>query len=1150
MFCVKKATGVFRSALGVFFLLVIIPRVNSVMGQDQPSTAPAVPATLPQISEPEPSKDAVEKLLNRLEEAKSLDASVREKAIEFCKRAIQKLDSVVEWDKKRAEYRQAITDMPTLLAETKQALEKSASEGFDVTIPADASLVQLEQELGKWKTRLQDAAKESDLLAAEPKRRAGRRIEMVKQLLDAQKRLDDAGRQLIGISQSADPEELKEANRFFLLSVKRLAKAEMECCQAEEALYEADGELLKLRVDLARQRYGRLQETVKLLQDTISAKRQKEAEREAKEAQEAVVNAHPAFRKLAEENVSLVARRTGPDGLAEQTKKVNQELEQANQALDELKKDYKGLIQRVKTVGLTPAVGLFLRKQRSSLPDSRFYRWRIRERQSTLADVQFKFIELEEKRSKLGETKEQIRTILTELELSVPPQRLERIKEVAYELADNRGKYLDALMRDYTSYFAALVDLDTADRQILDEIGKTAEYIDHRVLWVRSTTRLHWRDVRSAREALRWLFLPENWMTVGQVLVTEAKSRQVGVWLFGGLLLGLFVFGRHVKRVIVRVGEEVAVKRTDTFSRTFVAMILTVLIAARIPGVLLFLAVTLYRSPVDTDFVLAVAMGLAVTGLFVGTIEVLREICLPKGLAESHFGWPRERLKLLRRLLLTFMVMGAVLVLTIAMIENQRDDEWKGSLGRMLLIAALLVVITHAYIVLHTIKRVMESPAKGLKATLRRAYYFVGFFFVLVPVVLAGLAVAGYYYTALQLAWRLMATSWLVLGVIIANAIVVRWLTIMFRRLAIKRARRRLEIERLKRKEEAGEIPQGEEMPGEPEIDLGTINAQIRQLLKYIVAAVLLMGGWGIWVDALPALGIFGEIHLWTKSVPGQEAAAYVTLKDLMLALLIVVLTVAAVRNIPGLLEVVILQRLRLQAGVGYAITAIFRYTISVVGVIVAFGMLGIGWSSVQWLVAAITVGLGFGLQEIFANFVSGLILLFERPIRIGDVVTVGETSGTVSRIRIRATTITDWDRKELVVPNKEFITGRLVNWTLSDKILRVISRVGIAYGSDTELVERLLLEVAHNDPNVLDDPKPLVLFKEFGDNSLNFDLRVYIGGIESYLKVWHDLNMSIDKAFRNAGVTIAFPQRDVHLDIVSPVEVQVSPSRGQETRD
>jgi potassium efflux system protein len=175
-------------------------------------------------------------------------------------------------------------------------------------------------------------------------------------------------------------------------------------------------------------------------------------------------------------------------------------------------------------------------------------------------------------------------------------------------------------------------------------------------------------------------------------------------------------------------------------------------------------------------------------------------------------------------------------------------------------------------------------------------------------------------------------------------------------------------------------------------------------------------------------------------------------------------------------------------------------------------------------------VGLGFGLQEIFANFVSGIILLLERPVRVGDMVTVGEVTGKVSRIRIRATTITDFDLKELIIPNREFITGQLINWSLSDRKARVVIPVGVAYGSDTELARKTLLDVAAAEPDVLDDPEPTAFFLGFGASSLDFQLRVFIDDTDKLFLLRHRLHMAIDAAFREKGITIAFPQQDVHL--------------------
>ena len=194
-----------------------------------------------------------------------------------------------------------------------------------------------------------------------------------------------------------------------------------------------------------------------------------------------------------------------------------------------------------------------------------------------------------------------------------------------------------------------------------------------------------------------------------------------------------------------------------------------------------------------------------------------------------------------------------------------------------------------------------------------------------------------------------------------------------------------------------------------------------------------------------------------------------------------------------------------------------------------------------QWLIAALGVGLGFGLREIVANFICGLIVLFERPFRIGDTVTIGDVSGTVSRIRIRATTIVAWDNKELIVPNKEFIVGHLINWSLSDNLIRLKVPVGIAYGSDTDLAEQLLIKAANSNPLVLKSPEPKAVFLGFGDNTLNFELRVYIKNIDKWIPMLHALNRSIDKEFRQVGVTIesillTLTKNCVFADVIIPL--------------
>jgi potassium efflux system protein len=229
-------------------------------------------------------------------------------------------------------------------------------------------------------------------------------------------------------------------------------------------------------------------------------------------------------------------------------------------------------------------------------------------------------------------------------------------------------------------------------------------------------------------------------------------------------------------------------------------------------------------------------------------------------------------------------------------------------------------------------------------------------------------------------------------------------------------------------------------------------------------------------------------------------------------------------------LAITVLQRLPLDKGARHAIAVVLRYAVALAGVVLACRTLSVRWSSVQWLAAGMTVGLGFGLQEIFANFVSGLILLFERPIRVGDIITLDDVTGAVTNIHIRATTVRNWDGKELIVPNKELITGRMLNWTLSDSVNRIVITVGVAYKSDTRRVRAVMMAAAREHPEVMDDPAPNATLEGFGDSALQFVLRCYVANLDVRLATIHELHETIHDRLNEAGIEIAFPQRELHI--------------------
>ena len=319
-----------------------------------------------------------------------------------------------------------------------------------------------------------------------------------------------------------------------------------------------------------------------------------------------------------------------------------------------------------------------------------------------------------------------------------------------------------------------------------------------------------------------------------------------------------------------------------------------------------------------------------------------------------------------------------------------------------------------------------------------------------------------------------------------------------------------------------------------------------RASLVHNVAVLVIVGGlWGIWFDVLPALTVLDRYELWsvqehvtateigdggTESVVTRPVDRPVTIVSLLLAVFTTMVMLTGLRQLPGLVKMLLLRHANFDTGARYTVTTFVRYGILIAGTIIVCRMLGLRWSQVQWLMAGLSVGLGFGLQEVFANFVCGIIILLERPIRLGDIVTIDAVSGVVSRIHIRATSITDWDQREYIVPNRELVTGKVLNWTLSNNTNRIVIHVGIAYGSDTDRARDLMLRIAAEHPNVIDEPSPIATLDGFGDSALNLTLRAYLPDLNSRLSTISELHTRINTAFAKAGIEIPFPQRDIHM--------------------
>lgn len=316
--------------------------------------------------------------------------------------------------------------------------------------------------------------------------------------------------------------------------------------------------------------------------------------------------------------------------------------------------------------------------------------------------------------------------------------------------------------------------------------------------------------------------------------------------------------------------------------------------------------------------------------------------------------------------------------------------------------------------------------------------------------------------------------------------------------------------------------------PGEQAASRWQVQIHVRRIVRwlfFIIALFLVASYWGF---DKQAFRILADVHI--MSVGTGDPPEFLTAADLVQGLLFAAATFWVLWALPGIYEVAVFPRLTLDQGLKYAILTISRYSVFVIGIMLTLSAIHLDLSRLSWLMAAIGVGLGFGLQEIVSNFVSGIILLVERPVQVGDMVTIGATQGRVQRINIRATTIMNGDRQEVIVPNRSFITSEVTNWTRGDTINRLTVRIGVAYGSDINRVSELLLQSARESELVIQDPPPTVVFAEHGESSLDFDLRVFVNSPDKITLAKNQINKAINRALTQNNIEIPFPQRDIHI--------------------
>lgn len=825
---------------------------------------------------------------------------------------------------------------------------------------------------------------------------------------------------------------------------------------------------------------------------------QQQALARMQEAQKAFDSAStPLLARIAEQDVASATE------LAKVLGAINAAQAEANDQRDvllERRRLFKADQERAALSGTAAGpVSALLFRHRKELPTEQALRLSVATVQQKAAAAEIASIDLGDEVAALRDPQAAATRMVQEARAE-----LAQVPALAAALERRRDLYLKPLWQAQQTYAARLSAVAAEAIQMHHVVEEYRSFLSVQMLWLPNDNPMTFADAPRAWDELRVFFSAEYWQEI--LAGVRASMREFPErWVADGLLVvGLLVFRRKIIQKIRASGEAVGTP-SDRFANSAKCLLWTLLLAAPVPALFFFGGRLLLLMPAPGTYVTGFARSLEVLTGYATLCALLSAATRAGGLADAHFAWPAPALATLRRGVRLARDLGLPLLFISVTSLGASLDAGSSAVSRLAFIAAMLILGVVSMRVFSPSRgifaKAIHDRPNGWLATLRGVWYPV---LVAVPFVQAVGAAAGYVLTTLFILRNLVETYMVILGLAVGLSMLERLFQATTDRFAWRRGTNTDEQRR-----------QAEQA------------TRIIRLATWLLLAVGIVAAWS---DMVPAFGQLREVTVWTISGEDAEHLKSVTLYNLIGLAVILVVTVQLVRDLPGLLNMAVLQRFPLDESARYALVSLGRYILVVAGVVAGLSALQIGWNNVQWLAAAVTVGLGFGLQEIFANFVSGLIMLAERPVRIGDMVTVDTVTGRVVNIATRATTLVDADEKEIIIPNKQFITGRITNWTLDGAPLRFVLTVGVEYGTDLAKAEATLREVAEGLPLVVRDPAPVVVLREFGTSAIEFQVWYYVARPVDNTPTRHEMMKRVDSLFRERKIAIAFPQMDVRI--------------------
>jgi len=1104
------------------------------------------------FSEDDITEEYITNLKNTILNSPALSEDSKKTADKLLNDVLNYLQSIDKWNKQIEQLDHEITNAAEEIKSNEEQM--ALVEKTEQIDTSNLSIDEINQYLIQAESEYKQKQEEFEKIYTEINNRSEYRKNLLSRVSELQQQISSIKDTFPSTLSQTDPPQLQEVKQLaFSTQIKSLEK-ELEFNEKELDSFEIKTKLITSRLEKLRIEIREKEKEYNFWLNEFNKRRQEEARKNIRNSialLQSLSRTGSSFTedlsKFANENLELAMKGQEPDGIENKIISINEKFKNYSQEYKKQKTQLDKLKQNSKQKASLSGWAFSLRQEKFKLPELRELNRQQKELNNELLQTESEYNDLLSRQLKMADIENQILDVFNQSTAGLSEYEKKNIKKSIDDLIKTQKNILSSLISDYENYISLLSQTIGTLNLWIEHTSEFNQYIDENIIWIRSPFPQLTKIKTDAKQLLTSLsqIKPQSYQNImfQTILITS-------IALFGFAVI-LFI-NKHYEKRIETIASQIKVPLNFTIPKLiqFLYLFFTRIILLPFWFFIVSFLIRKFLPNVALTDVLSISLRWLCFPLIWGEI-IITTIKIPS-LSEIIFKHLKHKFNKIFLRIYIFTI-WSILCLFFILLSCQLIPEsfladliFRIVFCLFLLSAAVFLIFLARYIEGKTTETTKEKTNQSLNIT-KNSLIFIS----LICIALVIFNLLGYNYGSLEITNKLFFTFFTVTILFIlfrlSEAVLkyYQWKMVLDTSIVSHTTLIRSTSEKTSNLSSPSD--DAESQPTQK-----IFFSQTERVVKYGTVILGFIITIYIWSDIFPALSYLDNIHLWktstiieginktntqTEQIEGSQeqftqpssVTDWVSMMDLFKFIIVILITLFLIRNITLYLDYPLSKYTSIQPGERYAIITLSKYIIFTIGFLIALGTIKITWGKVQWLVAALGVGFGFGLQEIVANFVSGLILLFERPLRIGDVVTIGDVSGKVKSLRMRSTSIMNWDNKELIVPNKDLLTQRLINWTRNESKIRLCIPIGVSYQSDVNKVISILTEIAKNHPFTENDPEPQTYFLRLGPNAMEFELRIYTN-LSYSLDLQHDLLCTILERFNQENIEIAYPQLDVHI--------------------